>query len=284
MEKVKKSVILANGVEMPTIGYGTWQLENNETGADAVAEAIRAGYRHIDGAARYENEVSVGEGIRMSGIAREDLFVTSKVWFTNRSYEKALTACDTTLKDLGLEYVDLYLIHWPAVAKNYENWEEVNAETWRAMEAIYRTGKARAIGVSNFLPQHLEPLFTTAEILPMVNQIEFRPGYPQMECAEWCLAHGIVPEAWRPLGAGAALTGELMKELSAKYGKTPAQICLRWVLQHGLVPLVKSANPVRMRENMDVYDFSLSADDMERIDALPRDDAGAEKPEELVER
>ena len=284
MTEVKKTIQLANCVEMPTIGYGTWQVENNETGVDAVAEAIRAGYRHIDGAARYENEVSVGEGIRMSGIAREDLFVTSKVWFTHRSYEKALTACDTTLKDLGLEYVDLYLIHWPAVAKNYENWEEVNAETWRAMEAIYRAGKARAIGVSNFLPQHLEPLFTTAEILPMVNQIEFRPGYPQMECAEWCLAHGIVPEAWRPLGAGAALTGELMRELSFKYGKTPAQICLRWGLQHGLVPLVKSANPVRMRENMDVYDFSLSADDMERIDALPRDDAGAEKPEELVER
>ena len=284
MEKVKKSVILANGVEMPTIGYGTWQVENNETGADAVAEAIRAGYRHIDGAARYENEVSVGEGIRMSGIAREDLFVTSKVWFTHRSYEKVLTACDTTLKDLGMEYVDLYLIHWPAVARNYENWEEVNAETWRAMEAIYRAGKARAIGVSNFLPQHLEPLLTTAEIVPMVNQIEFRPGYPQIECAIWCREHGIVPEAWRPLGAGAALTGELMKELSAKYGKTPAQICLRWVLQHGLVPLVKSANPVRMRENMDVYDFSLSADDMARIDALPRDDAGAEKPEELVEK
>ncbi len=284
MEKVKKSVLLANGVEMPTIGYGTWQVEKSRAGADAVAEAIRAGYRHIDGAARYENEVSVGEGIRTSGVAREDLFVTSKVWFTHRSYEKVLTACDTTLKDLGLEYVDLYLIHWPAVAKNYENWQEVNAETWRAMEEIYRSGKARAIGVSNFLPQHLEPLLKTAEIVPMVNQIEFRPGYPQIECAKWCLEHGIVPEAWRPLGAGAALTGDLMKELSEKYGKTPAQICLRWVLQHGLTPLVKSANPIRMRENLDVYNFCLSTEDMARINALPRDDAGAEKPEELKEK
>ena len=176
------------------------------------------------------------------------------------------------------------MIHWPAVAKNYENWQEVNAETWRAMEEIYRSGKARAIGVSNFLLQHLEPLLKTAEIVPMVNQIEFRPGYPQIECAEWCMERGIVPEAWRPLGAGTALTGELMTELSKKYGKTPAQICLRWVLQHGLTPLVKSANPVRMRENLDVYDFTLSAENMAKIDALPRDDAGAEKPEEMVER
>lgn len=284
MAEVKRSVRLANGVEMPTIGYGTWQVENSTAGADAVAEAIKAGYRHIDGAARYENEESVGEGIRKSCIARRELFVTSKVWFTHRSYEKVLESCDTTLKDLGLDYVDLYLIHWPAVAKNYENWEEVNAETWRAMETIYRAGKARAIGVSNFLPHHLNPLLQSAKVAPMINQIEFRPGYPQIECAKWCLERGIVPEAWRPLGAGAALKGELMRALSEKYGKTPAQICLRWALQHGLVPLVKSANPVRMRENLNIYDFTLSAEDMEKIDALPKDEAGAEKPEELVER
>lgn len=284
MAEVKRSIMLANGLEMPTIGYGTWKVEHSPAGADAVAEAIGAGYRHIDGAARYENEMSVGAGIKKSGIAREELFVTSKVWYTHRSYERVLESCDTTLKDLGLDYLDLFLIHWPAVANNYENWEAVNAETWRAMETIYREGKARAIGVSNFLPQHLEPLLKTAEIVPMVNQIEFRPGYPQEECAKWCMEHGIVPEAWRPLGAGAALTGELMTELSKTYGKTPAQICLRWVLQHGLVPLVKSANPMRMRENLEVYDFCLSEEDMARIDALPRDDAGAEKPEELVER
>lgn len=282
--EVKKSVLLANGMKMPTIGYGTWRVEDSQAGADAVAEAIRAGYRHIDGAARYENERSVGEGIRKSGVLREELFVTSKVWYTHRSYEKVLESCDRTLKDLGLDYVDLYLIHWPAVAKNYENWEEVNAQTWRAMEMLYREGKAKAIGVSNFLPNHLEPLLKTAEIVPMVNQIEFRPGYSQTECAKWCLERGIVPEAWRPLGAGTALGGELMKELSETYGKTPAQNCLRWVLQHGLVPLVKSGNPQRMRENLEVYDFCLSEEDMAKIDALPRDDVGAEKPEELVER
>lgn len=284
MKEITRMIRLINGIEMPTIGYGTWQVENSSAGADAVAEAIRAGYRHIDGAARYENEVSVGEGLRKSCMGREELFITSKVWFTHRKYNQVLSACDNTLKDLGLEYVDLYLIHWPAVAKNYENWEDVNAETWRAMEEIYRSGKTRAIGVSNFLPEHLSALLKTAEIVPMVNQIEFRPGYPQTECAEWCLERGIVPEAWRPLGAGTALNGELMRHLSEKYKKTPAQICLRWALQHGLTPLVKSANPVRMRENLQVYDFELSAEDMKKIDALPRDEAGAEKPEELVER
>lgn len=284
MNGIQKTVLLSNGVVMPTIGYGTWRVENGTAGADAVAEAIGAGYRHIDGAARYENESSVGAGIRKSGVKREEIFVTSKVWFTHRSYEKTLEAFDNTVKDLGLDYLDLYLIHWPAVAKNYENWEEVNAETWRAMEEIYRSGKVRAIGVSNFLPHHLSPLLKTAEIMPMVNQIEFRPGYPQTECVEWCLARGIVPEAWRPLGAGAALTGDVMTELSQKYGKSPAQICLRWVLQHRLVPLVKSANPVRMRENLQVYDFELSAEDMAKIDALPRDEEGAEKPDELVEK
>lgn len=284
MVEVKRTLQLANGVEMPTIGYGTWRVENGDAGADAVAEAVKAGYRHIDGAARYENEVSVGEGIGRSGVNREELFVTSKVWFTHRSYEKTLEAFENTLKNLKLDYLDLYLIHWPAVAKNYGNWEEVNAETWCAMEEIYRSGKVRAIGVSNFLPHHLEPLLKTAEIVPMVNQIEFRPGYPQFECLKFCMERGIVLEAWRPLGAGAALTGELMTELSKKYGKTPAQICLRWGLQHGLVPLVKSANPVRMRENLEVYDFTLSVEDMAKIDALPRDEAGAEKPDELVER
>ncbi len=280
---VKEIVTLHNGVQMPSLGFGTWRLENTAVGADAVAAAIKSGYRHIDTAARYLNEESVGEGIRMSGVAREQLFLTSKVWYTHRSYERIMESFAASLKRLKTEYLDLFLIHWPATAGNYEKWQEVNAESWRAMEEIYRSGKARAIGVSNFMPEHLEPLLKTAKIVPMVNQIEFRPGYTQIECVDWCKTQGIVMEGWRPLGAGTALNSELMTELSEKYGKTPAQICLRYVLQHGLVPLAKSANPGRMRENMQIYDFELSKEDMERLDTLPRDEEGAEKPEDLKE-
>lgn len=283
MENIRKRVTLRNGVEIPGIGYGTWRLDDKSTAADVVSEAIRAGYRHIDTAAYYGNEASVAAGICKSGVSREDIFVTSKVWYTHRSYEKTWEAFETTMKEFGFEYLDLYLVHWPAVPKNYDNWKKLNAETWRAMEEIYRSGRVRAIGVSNFLPHHLEPLLETAKILPMVNQIEFRPGYSQIECARWCLERDIIPEAWRPLGAGAALNGEVMAELSKKYGKSPAQICIRWVVQHGLIPLPKSANPARMRENLQVYDFTLSEEDMARIDALPRDEESAIPPDRLVE-
>ncbi len=284
MAAVKETVALKNGIEIPAIGYGTWLVNDAKTAAATVAEAVKAGYRHIDTAAYYGNEASVAEGIRMSGIPREKLFVTSKVWYTDRGYEKTMAAFERTMDAFSFDYLDLYLVHWPAVPKNYDNWKELNAETWRAMEAIYRSGRVRAIGVSNFLPHHLEPLLETAEIIPMVNQIEFRPGYAQIECADWCNGRGIVPEAWRPLGAGAALKGEVLTELSKKYQKSPAQICIRWVLQHGLIPLPKSANPVRMRENLRVFDFELSAEDMLKIDALPLDEESALPPDRLVEK
>lgn len=283
MTEVKERVTLKNGVEIPAIGYGTWLVNDAESAAATVAEAIKAGYRHIDTAAYYGNEASVAEGIRKSGVKREDIFVTSKVWYTHRGYEKTWEAFEATMKEFSFSYLDLYLVHWPAVPKNYDNWKEINAETWRAMEEIYRSGRVRAIGVSNFLPHHLEPLFETADIIPMVNQIEFRPGYTQIDCAKWCADHDIVPEAWRPLGAGEALKGEVLTALAKKYGKSAAQICIRWVLQHGLLPLPKSANPERMRENLQVFDFELSAEDMQKIDALPPDDTTAIPPDQLVE-
>lgn len=259
--------ILNNGVEIPSIGYGTWQTPQ-EKAADCVAYAIEKGYRHIDTAACYENEVGVGKGVRDSGIDRREIFVTSKVWNTHRGYQKTLAAFEKTMNDLALDYLDLYLIHWPASFSQYENWEEINLETWRALIELYRAGKVRAIGVSNFLPSHLAALMQT-EIKPMVNQIEFHPGFMQSEVAEYCQNNGIAIEAWSPLGTGRVLENAVLKELADKYGKSVAQICIRWCLQSDVIPLPKSVTPKRIVENLDVYDFEISKDDIKHINALP---------------
>ena len=191
MENMK----LNNGYMIPEIGYGTWQSPDSEVTVNGVKAAIACGYRHIDTAAAYKNEESVGEGIKESGIARKDLFVTSKVWNTQRGYEKTIAAFEKTLSDLDLDYLDLYLIHWPASKKDYENWEEINLETWRVMTDLYKAGKIKAIGVSNFKPHHLEALMKT-EVKPMVNQIEFHPGFMQEETVKYCRDNGILVEAW----------------------------------------------------------------------------------------
>ncbi len=212
MENMK----LNNGYMIPKIGYGTWQSPDSEVTVNGVKAAIACGYRHIDTAAAYKNEESVGEGIKESGIARKDLFVTSKVWNTQRGYEKTIAAFEKTLSDLDLDYLDLYLIHWPASKKDYENWEEINLETWRAMTDLYKAGKIKAIGVSNFKPHHLEALMKT-EVKPMVNQIEFHPGFMQEETVKYCRENGILVEAWSPLGTGRMLTNPDLQEIASHY-------------------------------------------------------------------
>lgn len=259
---------LSNGLSIPVIGFGTWQTPDGDTAINAVKYAIDCGYRHIDAAAVYGNERSVGEGITRSGIAREEIFVTSKVWNTERGYDTTMKAFDKTLNDLQLDYLDLYLIHWPAVAGQFENWRQINAETWHAMETLYKEGKIRAIGVSNFLPHHLEALLDNATIKPMVNQIEFHPGFMQQECVDFCRAHEILVEAWSPLGTGRMLTNETLKNIAAKYEKSVAQLCVRWVLQHGILPLPKSVTPERIHENLDVFGFEISDEDMQVIDRM----------------
>ena len=266
MKKLTDGFALNNGVTLPCVGYGTWKTPP-EVAASVVAEAIRAGYRHVDGAAVYRNESGVGQGIKDSGIAREDLFVTSKVWNSERGYDKTLRAFERTCGDLGLDYLDLYLIHWPANAAKYDNWDEVNLSTWRAMTELYKAGRIRAIGVSNFLPKHLRSLLET-EVPPMVNQIRFHPKMMQKEIVEFSKANGLVVEAYSPLGQGEVLNYPVLEEIAAKYGKTTAQVCIRYALQHGICPLPKSVTPSRIVSNTQVFDFVLSPEDMARIDAM----------------
>lgn len=260
---------LANDVQIPCIGFGTWQTPDGETAINSVKAALKAGYRHIDTAACYGNEASVGQAIKESGVPREEIFVTSKVWNTERGYEKTLAAFETTMAKLDLDYVDLYLIHWPAAANQFENWKEINAQTWRALEELYIKGKVKAIGVSNFLPHHLEALLEGAKVVPMVNQIEYHPGFMQAESVAFCKAHNILVEAWSPLGTGNVLNNETLIMMAQKYSKTVAQICIRWVLQHGLLPLPKSITESRIIENTEVFDFEIKEEDMAIIDAIP---------------
>lgn len=268
-KNLQDTYTLANDVQIPCIGFGTWQTPDGEIAINSVKAALKAGYRHIDTAACYGNEASVGQAIKESGVPREEIFVTSKVWNTERGYEKTLAAFETTMAKLDLDYVDLYLIHWPAAANQFENWKEINAQTWRALEELYIKGKVKAIGVSNFLPHHLEALLEGAKVVPMVNQIEYHPGFMQAESVAFCKAHNILVEAWSPLGTGNVLNNETLIMMAQKYSKTVAQICIRWVLQHGLLPLPKSITESRIIENTEVFDFELKEEDMAIIDAIP---------------
>ena len=260
---------LHNKVEIPQVGFGTWQMPDGETAADAVKHAKEAGYTHIETAAVYRSEDGVGAGIRMSGVPREKLFVTSKLWNDVRGYEETLKAFDASLKRLALDYLDLYLIHWPRPDAACEEWKELDRGSWRAMEELYRAGRVRAIGVSNFLPHHLENLLEVCTVPPMVDQIEFHPGYVQWETVEFCRASQILVEAWSPLGRQRLADDPLLAELAGKYGVSQAQICLRFALDCGVVPLPKSADAGRMRQNL-ALDFALEAEDLERLRTMPQ--------------
>lgn len=267
MKTLQDSFVLNNGVKIPCVGFGTWQTPDGETAVAAVREALGVGYRHIDTAAAYGNEVSVGEGIRASGLARSEVFVTSKLWNTERGYDKTMAAFEKTVSDLGLDYLDLYLIHWPAAANQFENWQDINLSTWKAMTELYKAGRIRAIGVSNFLLHHLQALMES-EVQPMVNQIEFHPGQMQKETLQYCKEHGILVEAWSPLGTGRMLNNETLKTIAGKYKKSVAQLCIRWCLQNGVLPLPKSVTPSRIKENAAVFDFEITAEDMSAINSM----------------
>lgn len=273
--------VLNNDYKIPSIGFGTFRTPSGEETEQSVLNAIKAGYRHIDCAAAYGNEKSVGDAIRKSGVAREELFITSKLWNDEKGYEKTIAAFNKTLEDLQLDYIDLYLIHWPIAKATKNNWQEANSESWRAFEDLYKQGKIKAIGVSNFLPHHFEPLLKTAKIKPMVNQIEFHPGMLQEETVEFCKKNNILVEAWAPFSNGQILSNPVLTEIDDKYNKSVAQLSLRWIIQKGIVPLPKSVTPERIKSNLEVFDFEISAQDSETIDKLTNCGGSGLHPDEV---
>lgn len=257
---------LKNGLIIPNIGLGTWHIKDQEIIDDMIYTAYQAGYRHIDTASKYQNEKLIGNTIKKYNLDRTNLFLTSKLWKDDKGYEKTLKAVEQILNNLQTDYLDLLLIHWPMTS---ENWKELNIETWKAFEELYKEKKVKAIGVSNFMVQHLEALLPNIEIFPMVNQIEFHPGFMQEETLKYCANKNIIIEAWSPLGSGKIFDNNILKELSIKYNKSIAQICIRWCLQNNVIPLPKSINKKRIIENISVYDFSITEEDMNKIDLLP---------------
>ena len=261
MSKVP-SITLNNGIAMPQLGFGVWQIEDDQA-FTTVGQALEAGYRSIDTAAIYGNEAGTGKALAASGIPREELFVTTKLWNSDQGYDATLRAFDTSLGKLGLEYVDLYLIHWPLPSR------DTYVDTYKALEKIYADGRAKAIGVSNFLPGHLERLLGETSVVPAVNQIELHPQLPQAESRAFHARHHIVTEAWSPLGQGKGLLEHpTIAGLAAKHGKTPAQVVLRWHLQLGNVVIPKSATPSRIAENIDVFGFELDDTDLAALAGL----------------
>ena len=271
MVKQWTTTTLHNGVEMPTLGLGVWKMENNDEVKTAVNAAIEAGYKAIDTAAAYKNEEGVGAAIKKSSTPREELFITSKVWNDDQGYDSTLKAFEDTISKLGVDTLDLYLIHWPVEGK-YK-------ETWKAMEKLYKDGRIRAIGVSNFHPNHLEDLMKDAEIKPMVNQVEFHPLLNQKELREYCKQHSIQLEAWSPLAQGKLLDHEVVKEIAEQHGKSTAQVIIRWDLEHEVVTIPKSSNPERIKQNFDVFDFDLTQDNIRAIDELNQNERMGPDPD-----
>lgn len=268
------TIRLNDGNAMPQFGYGVWRVTNEEA-ATAVGEAIKAGYRSVDTAAIYGNEEGVGEAIRSAGISRDELFITTKVWNNNHGYDNSLRAFDESLGRLQLDSVDLYLIHWPVAGS------DAYRDTWRALIKLKQDGRAKSIGVSNFMVEHLQRLIDETGVTPAVNQIELHPRFQQKELRAFHTANGIATESWSPLGQGSLVNDETLAGIGRKYGKTPAQVILRWHIDNGLIVIPKSVTPSRMRENIDVFDFKLDADDLRIIEGLD-DKSGRVGPDPAV--
>ena len=261
-------LVLSNGVQMPGIGFGTWQVPTDSTLENAVSAALKLGYRFFDTAQIYGNASAIGRGVLLSDLPRAEIFISSKIWTSHRSYDGVMRAFTDIIEQLKTTYLDQLLIHWPATQGEPMIWQSQNAGTWRALEALYEQGAVKVIGVSNFLPHHLVPLLARARIRPMVNQLEIHPGYPQFAAVNFCFKQNIAVQAWSPLGRGGLTHHPLLIELGEKYGVSPALIALRWSLQHGFIPVVKALDAEHMKSNLDAFGLTLEDEDMTRLDTM----------------
>ena len=261
-------LVLSNGVQMPGIGFGTWQVPTDSTLENAVSAALKLGYRFFDTAQIYGNASAIGRGVLLSDLPRAEIFISSKIWTSHRSYDGVMRAFTDIIEQLKTTYLDQLLIHWPATQGEPMIWQSQNAGTWRALGDLYEQGAVKVIGVSNFLPHHLVPLLARARIRPMVNQLEIHPGYPQFAAVNFCFKQNIAVQAWSPLGRGGLTHHPLLIELGEKYGVSPALIALRWSLQHGFIPVVKALDAEHMKSNLDAFGLTLEDEDMTRLDTM----------------
>ncbi len=273
-----KTYTLSNGVEISALGFGTY-LATEGNGKQGILNAFEAGYRYLDTASFYGNEEEIGAAIEESGISREELFIASKVWRTEMGYEKTKQAFAASLKRLGTDYLDLYLIHWPKAGRDVRDWKKIIQDTWRAMEELYDAGKIRAIGLSNFLPHHIEALRETARVMPMINQLELHVGYMQQEAVAYCKARGILVQAWSPLGRRALLAEPVVLDMAAKYKVTPAQLLLGFLDRENIAIIPKASTVERCLENKDIFDFALSEEDRYFLKCLPQMGWSGEHPD-----
>lgn len=271
---------LNNGVKIPCVGFGTYKAAQDES-ERVIKTAIEAGYRCFDTASFYGTEPYLGTAIKESKIPREELFISSKAWKTEMGYSQVKEAFERTLENLQTDYLDLYLIHWPLPEVGYKDWKQLNIDTWRGMEELYKAGKVKAIGVCNYLPHHLDNLIDNCQIIPAVDQIEVHPGYTQESVLSYCKEHEILVQAWSPIGRMRMMSEPLIVELAEKYKVSPVQICLRYEVQRGILPLPKSSAMERMKQNMDLFGFEISREDMWRITTLPPMGWSGEHPDRI---
>lgn len=284
-ERVKSltdGYISQNGMVIPSLGFGTYRMKGKEA-EESVRKALDVGYRLIDTASVYRNEAEVGKAIRESGVPRSEVLLTTKVWNADQGYNSTKKAFKESLERLGLDYIDIYLIHWPIVGEREELWVELNRQTWKAMEEFYHEGLVKAIGLSNFNPHHIESLLEVATVKPIMNQIELYPGWMREEVVDYCHKQDIIVEAWGPISRGKLFEFDVIQELSKKHGRTPAQIVLRWHLQRDQLPIPKSSNPERMVENTKIFDFELSDEDMSKISAITEVTGTGRNPDDVAD-